>query len=168
MDEIVNKVKESGLIQMDLANYKPKQPIIGLDLAPQLWQGLIVREKDFRTWIKEHDWSDYSGKAVHIYCSADAIIPVWAYMLVSSKLSEAGAESMVGTEVELQKMLIRKAIESEDTNDFKDARIIVKGCSDIAAPEFAMSVFVNHFQPVVRSIMFGEPCSTVPVFKRRR
>ena len=166
MDEIINKVKESGLIQLDLAAYKPKINCVGIDLAPQLWEGLILREKDFRAWVKTHDWSQYAGQAVYIFCSADAIIPVWAYMLVSSQLRVHNVDSIVGSKTDLQKMLIKNAIESEDLEKYANERIIVKGCSDIASPEFAMSVFVNHFQPVVRSILFGEPCSTVPVYKR--
>ena len=85
MEEIVNRVQDSGLIQMDLADFKPTIPIIGIDIAEQLWQGLILKEKDFRSWIKEHDWSTYSSKAVYIHCSADAIVPTWAYMLVASQ-----------------------------------------------------------------------------------
>jgi len=167
MSEIVNKVKDSGLIQLDLAKYKPTLEIVGIDLAPQLWQGLILKEKDFRAWIKEHDWSQYTHKAVYIWCSADAIIPVWAYMLVTSRLVEKYIFCIVGSKLDLQKQLIKKAIESEDLTSFTDERIIVKGCSDIAAPEYAMTCFIQHFQPVVKSIMFGEPCSTVPVFKRK-
>lgn len=167
MEEIVNKVKDSGLIQLDLAKYKPTLELVGIDLALQLWQGLILKEKDFRAWIKEHDWSHYSGKAVFIYCDADAIIPVWAYMLVTSKLVEQNTPCIVGSKLELQKQLIKASIESEDVSSYQDERIIVKGCSDIASPEFAMTCFIQHFQPVAKSIMFGEPCSTVPVFKRR-
>lgn len=168
MEEIVNKVKDSGLIQMDLADFKPRETIVGLDIAPQLWQGLILKEKDFRAWIKEHNWEDYAQSAVYIYCSVDAIIPAWAYMLLTSRLTEVGALSLVGTETDLRKMLIRRNIEQVDRTQYTDERIIVKGCSDIAAPEYAMSVFVTHFQPVVRSILFGEPCSTVPVYKRKK
>lgn len=167
MEKIVNKVEESGLIQMDLARFKPAISMIGIDIAPQLLEGLILKEKDFRSWIKAHNWEEYEGKAVFIYCSADAIIPVWAYMLITSKLVERGISCVVGTEVELQKMLIKKAIESLDLSPYQEGRIIVKGCSDIAAPEFAMATFLAHLQPVAKSIMFGEPCSTVPIFKRK-
>lgn len=167
MEEIVNKVKESGLIQMDLATYKPRIQLIGLDIAPQLWEGLILREKPFREWIKVTDWTLYAEKAVYIYCSAEAIVPVWAYMLISSQLKLVNADFIVGTKADLEKMLIKKAIEQEHIETYRDQRIIVKGCSDISNPEYAMSVFVNHFQLVVKSILFGEPCSTVPVFKRK-
>lgn len=168
MAEILNKVKDSGLIQMDLAHFKPKETLLGLNIAPQLWEGLILKEKDFRAWIKEHDWASYTSHAVYIYCDADAIVPVWAYMLITSKLSEQGVFSIVGTQKELQKELILKNIQAVELDQYKDAKIIVKGCSDIAAPEYAMSVFIRHFQVAASSIMFGEPCSTVPVFKKRK
>jgi len=167
MDKIVNKVKESGLIQLDLAKYKPTLELIGIDLSAQLWQGLILKENDFRAWIKSHDWVSYSGKAVFIHCETDAIIPVWAYMLVTSKLVEQKTPCIVGSKIDLQKQLIKLSIESEDLEAFRDERIIVKGCSDIVSPEFAMTCIIQHFQPVAKSIMFGEPCSSVPVFKRK-
>lgn len=168
MEEITNKIKDSGLIQMDLAQFKPNETLIGLNIAPQLWEGLILKEKDFRDWIKNHDWSSYRSAAVYIYCDADAIIPVWAYMLITSKLGEQEVFSIVGTKQELQKELILRNIQNVSLHDYQGAKIIVKGCSDIAAPEYAMSVFIRHFQTAASSIMFGEPCSTVPVFKKKK
>lgn len=166
MEEIVNKVKDSGLVQKDLAEYKPRLSMYEIDIAGQLWQGLILKEKDFRAWLKEHDWSQYDNGAVWIHCSEDVIIPVWAYMLITSKLTERNVLSVVGSKTDLEKMLIKKAIEKEDLSNYKDAMLIVKGCTDIQAIDFAMSEFVAHFQKVAKSIMYGEPCSTVPVFKR--
>lgn len=163
----MNKVKESGLITLDLANFKPKETLVGLDIADQLWQGLVLKEKDFRAWIKSHDWSSYEGQAVYIYCSADAIVPTWAYMLITSSLTNAGIPSIVGDSESLYKMLIRKNIEALDLKEYVDGRVIIKGCSDITAPEYAMTEMISVLQPVVKSIMYGEPCSTVPVFKRR-
>ncbi len=168
MEQIVNKVKDSGLIQMDLAQFKPRETLVGIDIAPQLWEGLILKEKDFREWIKQHDWSAYKSNAVYIYCDADAIVPVWAYMLITSKLTEQDVFAIVGTKLDLQKELILRNIQAVSLTQYVDARMIVKGCSDIAAPEYAMSVFIRHFQTVATSIMFGEPCSTVPVFKRKK
>lgn len=168
MEEIVNKVKNSGLVQKDLAEYKPKIPFYEIDLAEQLWQGLILKEKDFRTWLKDNDWSHYDNGAVWIHCSSDAIVPAWAFMLVISKLTERNIPAIVGSKTDLEKMLIKKAIEQEDLNRYQDAMLIVKGCSDIHSIEFAMSEFVVHFQKAAKSIMFGEPCSTVPVFKRSK
>ena len=166
MEEIRNKVKESGLIQLDLANYKPTVQMVGIDLAAQLWQGLVLKEKDFRDWIKNHHWTQYQGKAVYIFCSTDAIIPTWAFMLVTSALEKENVYSQVGSEMELTKALIQEAICSIDTNEIKDQRVIIKGCADIADPSFAMSYLVRLLQPHVKSIMYGEPCSTVPIYKK--
>lgn len=167
MSEIVNRVKESGLISIDLASYKPTLEITGLDIADQLWERLVLKEKDFRSWIKEHDWSQYTGKAVFVYCSEDAIIPTWAYMLICSSLGVHDAEYVVGNRRFLVKKLILANIQKEDVDTYKDGRIIIKGCADIEDPEYAMTELVRHLQPVAKSIMYGEPCSTVPVFKRK-
>jgi len=165
---IVNKVQNSKLIQKDLASYKPKIPFFELDLSPQLWQGLIVKEKEFRNWIAIHDWEQYKNGAVWIHCSVDAIVPAWAFMLVISQLTKHTIPSIVGTRQDLEKKLIKKAIEQEDLTQYHDAMIVVKGCSDIESIEFAMCEFVVHFQQVAKSILFGEPCSTVPVYKKKR
>ena len=166
MEEIRNKVAESGLIQMDLAKYKPKRAMVGIDVSEQLLEGLLLREKPFRQWIKENNWEAYSGQSSYIYCSTDAIVPAWAYMLIVSKLLEVDCPAIVGNALELEKFLINDAITKEDLAPFEDGKIIVKGCSDIKAIEFAMSAFVSHFQKAATTIMFGEPCSTVPVYKR--
>ncbi len=166
MEEIRNKVKESGLVQLDLADYKPTLQLVGIDLATQLWQGLVLKEKDFRDWIKTHNWTQYQGKAVFIFCSTDAIIPTWAFMLVTSALEKENVYSQVGSEIELAKALIQEAICSIDIDEIKDQRVIIKGCADIPDPAFAMSYLVRLLQPNVKSIMYGEPCSTVPIFKK--
>jgi hypothetical protein len=167
MEEIRNKVKESGLISMDLADYKPKMPIVDIDIAEQLWQGMILKEKDFRAWIKENDWSIYEGKSVFIHCSADAIVPTWAYMIIASQLNEVAKHFIVGSKDELLKKIIAANIQSIDLSKFQDGRVIIKGCSDIPFPDYAMACMVEHLQKTVKSIMYGEPCSTVPVFKRK-
>lgn len=166
METIRNKVKESSLVQLDLAAFKPKQALVGLDLSEQLWQGLVLKEKDFRAWIKSHDWAQYKGKAVHIFCSTDAIIPTWAFMLVSSALEKENIYSQVGSELELAKALIQEEICSIALEEIQDQRIIIKGCADIPDPAFAMSFLVRFLQPYVKSIMYGEPCSTVPIYKK--
>ncbi|PWL27332.1 MAG: hypothetical protein DCO96_11340 [Fluviicola sp. XM-24bin1] len=167
MDEIVNRVKESGLIAMDLADFKPKVELTGIDLAEQLWQGLVLKEKDFRAWIKSNDWESFASKAVYVYCSADAIVPTWAYMLVASKLQESGADYVIGSVEELSSKLLMDKIHALDLSEYQDGRIIIKGCADVHQPEVAMSELVRKLQPVAKSIMYGEPCSTVPVYKRR-
>ena len=166
--EIKNKVKESGIIQLDLADFKPKNELVGIDLSERLYQGLILKEKDFRLWLKENNWQQYQGKAVFIYCSAEAIIPTWAYMLVISMLMPYTEQVLAGTRIDLEKKMIQDNIVSMNLSTMTDQRVIIKGCSDIASPEFAMSELVRVLQPVVKSIMYGEPCSTVPIFKKKK
>jgi hypothetical protein len=166
METIRNKVEESGLIQLDLADFKPVISIVEIDIAHQLWQGLILKEREFRAWIKLNEWISYKDKAVCIYCSADAIVPTWAFMLVASQLTGIAAFILTGTREELEKALIKQRIEELDLSIFKDGRIIIKGCSDIDAPAFAMCELLTKIQPVAKSIMYGEPCSTVPIYKR--
>lgn len=166
--EIKNKVKESGIIQLDLADFKPKNELVGIDLSERLYQGLILKEKDFRLWLKENTWQQYEGKAVFIYCSAEAIIPTWAYMLVVSMLMPYTEQILAGTRIDLEKKMIQDNIVAMDLSTMTDQRVIIKGCSDIASPEFAMSELVRVLQPVVKSIMYGEPCSTVPIFKKKK
>lgn len=166
--EIINRVKDSGLINLDLAHYKPNRNLVkSIDIADNLWQGLVLKEKDFREYIKNNDWNEYSGKYVYIHCSTDAIIPTWAYMLVMSKLIGVAKRAVVGSEVDLLKEIITENIEQIDLEPLQDGRLIIKGCSDIPEPAFAMSVLVQKLQPVVKSMMYGEPCSTVPIYKRR-
>jgi hypothetical protein len=168
MEEIVNKIQKSGLIQMDLADFKPQTPIVLVDLKDVLWQGIALKEKDFRTFIKEYDWSQYEGKAVGVYCSVDAIIPTWAFMLVISTLQKFDVPAFVGEKTEVEKQLTLSNIKKFDATEYENGKIIIKGCSDIAHPAFAMSELVKHIQPVVSSIMYGEPCSTVPVYKKKK
>ncbi len=167
MEEIRNRVQESGIITLDLADYKPKVKIISLDIADQLWQGIALKEKEYRSWIKEHDWASYADSAVHIHCSADAIVPTWAYMLAASALLSHTSKVLVGEKIDLEKELIKNEINLLDDDQFIDGRIIIKGCSDIASPEFAMVELMKKLQPIAKSIMYGEPCSAVPVFKKR-
>jgi len=168
MEEIRNKVQESGLISMDLADFKPDSTRIrSIDIADQLWQGLVLKEKDFREFIATHDWSTYKSTYVYIHCSVDAIVPTWAYMLVASKLLGIAKIALVGSQEELEKQMIALNILSLDVTNYIDGRIIIKGCSDITAPEFAMTTLIQKLQPIAKSIMYGEPCSTVPVYKRK-
>lgn len=168
MDEIVNKVKNSSLIQLDLADYKPTDEIVFFDLKNALWQEMILKEKDFRAFIKAFDWNQFTGKIVAIGCSVDAIIPTWAYMLVSAECTKRNIENYTLPQSEITKFQIVKKINSINTEGFKAAKIIIKGCSDIPFPEFAMTELIKHLQPHVSSIMYGEPCSTVPVYKRSK
>jgi hypothetical protein len=168
MDEIVNKVEKSGLIQLDLADFKPNKPIYIYDLAQNLWQGLALKEKDFRAFVKDHDWNQYINQVVGVTCSADAIVPTWAYMLVIAKLQEAGVQAFVGDEKDVIKELIRLNIHAYQHSQDEHGRYIIKGCSDIPDPAFAMSELTKHLMPFAKSIMYGEPCSTVPVYKAKK
>ena len=166
-DAIVNKVAESGLITIDLEDYYPKEKCIIFDLKDHLFMGMILKEKDFREALKNLDWENYRNKNVAITCSADAIIPVWAYMLVATYLSPIAKDFVLGDENELKRKLFLKNISAIDTNKFSDQRVVIKGCGDLAIEDFAYLEITKLLLPVVRSIMYGEPCSTVPVYKRK-
>lgn len=170
MSEIRNKVAESNLIPLDLADFKANENLIhGFDLADYLWEKLVLKEKDFRKSIQDFNWETFKGKYVYLYCSADAIIPTWAYMLVASKLEGIVKNYVVGTKEELEKEIIKENIASFDLNSIQleDKRYIIKGCSDITDPAFAMTELMKKIQPSAKSIMYGEPCSTVPIYKAK-
>lgn len=166
-DTIVNKVASSGLITIDLEKYLPAGDVVTFDLKDHLFMGLILKEKDFREALKNLDWSIYRDKYVAITCSADAIIPAWAYMLVVTYLQNIAKDVYVGTSVEMQKHLLLKNIAAIDVNEFVDQRIVIKGCGDVTIESFAYAEITKVLQPVVKSIMYGEPCSTVPVYKKK-
>ena len=166
MDEIVNKVAASGLVTIDLEELYPKGDRVSIDIANQLWQGLALREKDFRQWVQTHDWSQYQAKHVAVFCSTDAIVPAWAFMLVASALSGVATSVVHGNISALEEVLFRSVVDSLDVSVYADKRCVVKGCSNLPVPQSAYTHLVMRLRPVVRSIMFGEPCSTVPVYKR--
>ena len=167
-DEIINKVAESGLVTIDLEKYLPqKEEIAVFDLKDFLFMGLILKEKDFREALKQHDWEKYRNKNVALTCSADAIIPVWAYMLVTSYLQPVAKETMVGNEKELYKATILKNISSINPSEFEGKRIVLKGCGETPIDDFAYAEATRVLLPVAKSIMYGEPCSTVPVYKKK-
>lgn len=167
-DEIVNKVAESGLVTIDLENYLPqKGSIVVFDLKDFLFMGMILKEKDFREALKQQDWQKYSNKNVAIVCTADAIIPVWAYMLVTTYLQPVAKEIIVGGEKELYKVVFLKNISSIQESEFTDKRIVLKGCGETPIDDFAYAEATRKLLPVAKSIMYGEPCSTVPVYKKK-
>ena len=168
MEEIINKVKQSGLIQIDLEDLRPKGERVFIDIAPQLFMGLALREKDFRTFIQTHDWSQYHGKHVAIACSADAIIPTWAYMLISSQLSGKASTIVYGSLADLEKHLFEQVIQDMDLVPYDDAKIVIKGCSKESVPLDAYVSLTNRLRPLARSLFFGEPCSTVPIYKKAK
>jgi len=165
-DAIVNKVAESGLVSIDLEAYYPKGEVVVFDLKDFLFMGLILKEKDFREALKQTDWEKYKNKWVAVTCSADAIIPVWAYMLVVSYLQPSAKEIVLGDEKELHRTLFLKNIGQINPEEFADKRIVIKGCGELPVGEFAYAEITKLLRPVAKSIMYGEPCSTVPVYKK--
>jgi hypothetical protein len=165
MNEIKNKVAESGLITIDLADYYPKGERVFFDVKPLLVEELLLREKDFRAFVKEHDWTSYSGKFVAVGCTSDAIIPVWAYMLLTSVLEPHARLVVMGTLDDLERQLMLDAISKFDPDKYRGQRIVIKGCGDIEIPPAAFVELTRLLRPVVKSLMYGEPCSTVPVYK---
>lgn len=167
-ETIPNRVAKSPLITIDLGNYYPEQQRAELDIAPWLYEGLILREGEFRTAVEGHDWSQYQDAHVALYCSEDAIIPQWAYMLLSSRLQPYAAQLYFGTgelrEAQLWKQQLEKELHPEE---FRGKPVIIKGCSDRPVSPQAYMTAVDLLQPVVKSILFGEACSTVPVYKAR-
>jgi hypothetical protein len=166
-EEIINRIAESGLITLDLEDYYPKEEIAVFDLKDHLFMGMILKEKDFREALKNLDWQVYRGKYVAVGCTADAIIPVWAYMLVASYLQPVANEFILGNERELRRKLFIRNISSLPLSDFTDQRVVIKGCGDVEIEEFAYLEITKHLLPVAKTIMYGEPCSTVPIYKRK-
>jgi hypothetical protein len=165
-DAIVNKVAESGLVTLDLENFYPKGEMIVFDMKDYLFMGMILKEKDFREALKNLDWEKFRDKYVAVTCTADAVIPVWAYMLVASNLSGIAKDLVLGNEKELHRTLFLKNLSSIDTKEFADKRIVIKGCGETPIGDFAYAEITKLLRPVAKSIMYGEPCSTVPVYKR--
>jgi len=167
MEEIINRVQNSGLIAVDLASYLPQPESLGeFDFAPRLWNELILKEKDFRVFLAEYDWSVYKNKHVYLFCSVEAILPSWAFMIVSSKLIGIAKTITIGSIQDAKQSAMVQTIQELNLDEFKDGKLIIKGCSDIPNPESVMSLFLQRVQPVCSSVMYGEPCSTVPIFKR--
>jgi hypothetical protein len=166
-EEFVNKVAESGLISLDLEEYYPKQPIMVFDLKDHLYMGLILKEKDFRAALQTIDWEQYRGANVAVTCSADAIIPMWAYMLIASYLQPVAADTVFGDTQKLVDTLLLKNLARVNGEEYTDKRVVVKGCGEVSIPESAYVEITNKLRPFAKSIMYGEPCSTVPIFKKR-
>ena len=166
-ESFVNKVAESGLITLDLETWYPKGETAVFDMKDHLFMGLILKEKDFRDALKNLDWSVYNNKNVALTCSADAIIPVWAWMLVATYLQPVAKEIVMGNEKELHKHLFLKNLSAINVNDYADQRVVIKGCGETTIADYVYMEITKLLRPVVKSIMYGEPCSTVPVFKKK-
>ncbi|RYE24061.1 MAG: DUF2480 family protein [Sphingobacteriales bacterium] len=167
MEAIVNKVAESGILTLDLANFIPTDEQVKMfDLKPFLFREMILREKDYRAALQTHNWEQYAGKHVFITCTTDAIIPMWAYMLASVNLEPQATSMYYGTaeETKLHRALL--AIDKMDASEYENKRVVVKGCGDIPISEKLYVAITQKLRPVALSLMYGEPCSTVPIYKR--
>lgn len=166
-ENIINKVAQSGLVSLDPASFYPPGERVIYDIKDNLFHGLILREKDFREFVKEHDWTQYQGKNVGITCTADAIVPTWAYMLVANRMAPYAREIVFGDKDTLETVLFEKALSGLDIEQYRNQRIVIKGCGDVEVPASAYVELTKKLSPVVKSLMFGEPCSTVPIYKKK-
>ena len=167
-ETIRNKVAESGILTLDLAPFIPAEAQLAFfDLKPFLFMEMILREKEYRAALLAHDWAAYQGKHVGIGCSADAVIPVWAYMLAASYLQPVAASVHFGAVEALPDLAITAALAALDTAEYEGKRVVLKGCGDVPVPASAYVAATARLRPVVKSLMYGEPCSTVPVYKAK-
>ena len=166
-ETFVNKVAESGLISLDLASFLPANELVLFDMKPYLFMELILKEKEFRQSLSEIDWSQYQDKIVGIYCSTDAIIPMWANMLVVSNLNSFAFAVYFGDENKVREQILLESISNIRASDYTDQRVVVKGCGETPIGESAYVAITQKLRPTVKSIMYGEPCSTVPVYKKK-
>lgn len=165
-EALVNKVAESGIISLDLEAYYPQGKQMVFDLKGYLFMELILKEKDFRAALQTTDWDAYKDANVAITCTADAIIPMWAYMLVASYLEPVAKEIVFGDEKKLTSTLLLKNLETIQPEEYTDKRVVIKGCGELEIPEEAYVAVTKKLRPFVKSIMYGEPCSTVPIYKK--
>ena len=165
-DTIVNKVTLSALVTLDLEKFYPEGEAVVFDMKDHLFMELILKEKDYREGLKNLDWSVYQNKNVCITCSVDAVIPVWAYMLAASYLQPLAKDVVLGNEAFMHEVLFLKNLWKIDAKEYEGKRVVVKGCGDKKIPDAAYAEITGILRPVAQSIMYGEPCSTVPVYKK--
>lgn len=165
--EIINRVATSKLITIDLEDFYPKGKRIVFDISDWLFEGIILKEKDFRESIEQHNWSQYQDNYVALTCKTDAIIPSWAYLLITTKLSSFTKKVVVGNLELLETVIFQEIILNINLQEFNDKRVIIKGCANKPIPETAAVQLIEKLTPVAKTIMFGEACSTVPLFKKR-
>ncbi|MDX5339252.1 MAG: DUF2480 family protein [Cyclobacteriaceae bacterium] len=166
MSEIVNRVASSSIISLNMEEFYPQEERVVFDLKDFLFQELILKEEDFRKGLKVLEWSVFKDKWVAVDCSADAIVPTWAFMLVCTYLEKVAKGYVVGGLENLEQHIAEVTLGKLNAEDFRDRPVVIKGCSKISIPLFAYGRLISILQPVVRSLMFGEPCSTVPLFKK--
>ncbi len=164
--EIINRVANSPLVSLDLEEFYHTGERIEYDIAQNLFQGMILKEKDFRAFVKEHDWSQYKGKNIALMCSAEAIVPTWAYMLLTTRLEGVANLMVMGSRETLEFALFQQALSKIDLEELRDRPVVVKGCGKLPVPESAYVEVARLLKPVVKSLMYGEPCSTVPLYKK--
>lgn len=165
---LVNKVAASGLITLKLEEFLPRETIVEMDLKDYLFHGLILKEKDFRTALKEMDWTQFEGQVLTVFCSADAIIPMWAYMLVATYATPHAQMVFEGTKEDYLKHALLQRLNELDYQQYEGQRLVIKGCGDEPVPASAYLEITRRLQPIAQSIMYGEPCSTVPIYKKRK
>ncbi|WP_370477642.1 DUF2480 family protein [Tamlana flava] len=166
-DEIINRVANSKLVTINLEDYYPKGQRVLFDIKDWLFEGLVLHEKDFRNQVAEYDWSQYQGSYMAITCTTDAIIPGWAFMLISLHLEPYAKKVVVGNLEQLETSIYQDVINNMDVSEFQDKPLIIKGCSKKPVPQNAYTMLVNKLKPVATSIMYGEACSSVPLFKKK-
>ncbi len=165
--DIVNKVAQSGLVEFNLEDLYIKGDRVVFDIKEQLFQGLILREKEFREFVKNENWGSYKDKIVALVCTADAIVPTWAYMLLATAIEPSAKRIVFGNLEVLETVLFNESLSKIDIEKFRDQRIVIKGCSNLPVPESAYVEITRLLRPVAKSIMYGEPCSTVPIYKQK-
>ena len=166
--EIINRVANSKLITIDLEDFYPKGKRISLDIKDWLFEEIILKEKDFRVFIDAHNWNKYQDTFVALTCSVDAIIPSWAYLLITTKLAPFTKKIVVGNLELLETIIYQEIIQNLEITNYKDKPIIIKGCANKPIPASAYTMLVEKIQPIVKNILFGEACSTVPLFKVKK
>lgn len=166
-DEIVNRVANSKLITINLEDFYPDGARILFDVKDWLYEGFVLREKHFREQVKNHDWAQYQNKYVALTCTTDAIIPAWAYMLIATHLEPYATKTVIGNLDTLETLVYQEIIDNLDVSDYKGRLLIIKGCSKKPVPDNAYIMLINKLKPVAKSIMYGEACSSVPLYKKR-
>ena len=167
-DEIVNRVANSKLKTLDLEDFYPKGTRTIIDIKKWLFHELILKEKDFREYLKNHDWSQYQNNYLALTCSSDAIIPSWAYMLIATYTSPFAVKTIVGNLQQLETAIFQDILNNFNVEAYRDIPVIIKGCSNKPIPETAYIQLIEKLQPVAKTIMFGEACSTVPIYKSKK
>jgi hypothetical protein len=166
--DIVNKIALSPLVSFDLADYFDAGPRVGIDIAERLFMGMILKEGDFRAWLAEHDWAQYQDQHVHLYCSADAVIPGWTWMLLAIQLQPFASTIVMGNREDLEKAIWQKSLARIDYAALEGKKIVVKGCGDIEIPQATFVDFIVRLRAIAEKLMYGEPCSTVPLWKKEK